>query len=161
MKCHHHMMTSEPSLISCGDNGSYTKSQWESNHVSILVYRMIFVDIFRGLLGTSDDKIDKFVKSTHPTNSARTANWRILIPTGTIIKLKSLLFELEDRECCGVLPNVDMFTAIRGPQLDIMRTQCSSTFEDAKKKKEAVLSIIDVPSFIGQYFKHFCSNSRS
>ena len=90
----------------------------EGRHLTEL---LTFVDTFRGLLQTSDYEIVEFVKNTHSTNSARTTNQRILIPTGTVIKLKSLLFELKDREHCGVLPNAVMFASIDGPQLDIMR----------------------------------------
>ena len=95
------------------------------------------------------------MKNTHSTNSARTTNQRILIPTGTVIKLKSLLFELKDREHCGVLPNAIMFASIDGPQLNIMRIQRSSAIDDAKKKKEAALPTIVVPSFLGQNFEAF------
>ena len=124
----------------------------EGRHLTKL---LTFVDTFRGLLGTSDDEIDEFVKNTYSTNSVRTTNQRILIPTGTVIKLKSLLFELRDRERCGVLPNEVMFASIDGPQLDIMRIQRSSAIEDAKKKKEAALPTIDVPSFLGKNFEAF------
>ena len=124
----------------------------EGRHLNEL---LTFVDTFRGLLGTSDDEIDKFVKNTHSTNSARTINYRILIPTGTVIKMKSLLFELKDRGCCGVLPNTDIFAAIDGQQLNIMRIQCSIAIEYAEKKKEVALPTIDVPSFIGQNFEAF------
>ena len=129
----------------------------EGRHLTEL---LTFVDTFRGLLGTSDDEIDEFVKNTHSTNSARTTNQRILIQTGTVIKLKSLLFELRDRERCGVLPNEVMFASIDGPQLDVMRIQCSSAIEDAKKKKEAALPTIVMPSFLGPNFEAFLLKFR-
>ena len=121
----------------------------EGRHLNEL---LTFVDAFRGLLGTSDDEIDEFVKNTHSTNSTRTTNYRILIPTGTVIKMKSLLFKLKDRERCGVLPSAIMFASIDGPQLNVMRIQRSSTIEDSKKKKEAALPTIVMPSFLGPNF---------
>ena len=129
----------------------------EGRHLNEL---LTFVDTFRGLLGTSDDEIDKFVKNTDSTNSARTINYRILIPTGTVIKMKSLLFELKDRECCGVLPSAVMLASIDGPQLDVMRIQRSSAIEDTKKKKGAALPTIVMPSILGPNFEAFLLKFR-
>ena len=55
----------------------------EGRHLTELV---IFVDTFRGLLGTSDDEIDEFMKDTNSNNNTGVTNQRIPIPIGTIIK---------------------------------------------------------------------------
>ena len=61
-----------------------------------------FTATFRMLLSSSENEIDSFVKNTHAANSARANNQRILIPTGAVLALKALLFELKDRENCGL-----------------------------------------------------------
>ena len=44
-----------------------------------------FIPTFRTLMTTPEQQFDEFVKTTHSANSARGANQRILIPSGTII----------------------------------------------------------------------------
>ena len=71
-----------------------------------------FIPTFRALMGTRDNEIDEFVKNVHDTNSARTAQNRILISNGLIIALKAVKFELEDRRKCGALPNQAQLQAL-------------------------------------------------
>ena len=59
----------------------------EGRHLNEL---LTFVNTFRGLLGTSDNEIDEFVKNTHSTNSARTTNYRILMESWVINPVVSL-----------------------------------------------------------------------
>ena len=64
-----------------------------------------FYGTFRNLLSSSDNKIDVFVTATHTSNSAWPLNGKILIPNKDSQALKSLLFDLKDRDLCGSLPD--------------------------------------------------------
>ena len=59
-----------------------------------------FVETFEELLSSSDDEIDAFVKEVHANNSARASNAKLLIGSNVVLGLKSILFELKDREVC-------------------------------------------------------------
>ena len=78
-----------------------------------------FLPSFRALLNTPESQIDEFVKTTHGSNSARAANARILIPSGAVVQLKSIRFELEDRRKCNALPNGAQLGAINAQDMTI------------------------------------------
>ena len=73
---------------------------------------VVCVNSFNAILDNSYADIDDIVKNTHATNSARPANGKILIPASAIVDLKDLIFELEDRVCCGVLLVLNTFKAL-------------------------------------------------
>ena len=74
-----------------------------------------FAETFEDLLSSSDDEIDAFVKVVHGGNSARASNAKLLISSNVVLGLKSVLFELKDREICEALPNATMLRAFRFP----------------------------------------------
>ena len=83
-----------------------------------------FVNSFTTLhLVTSDADIDDLVKRTHTTNSARPEKGKTLIPESTIVDLKSLRFELEDRARCGALPVLVKLQSLYAAQLNYLRVQ--------------------------------------
>ena len=80
-----------------------------------------FVETFEDLLSSSDDEIDAFVKEVHGGNSARASNSKLLISSNVILGLKSVLFELKDREMCEALPDAAMLRALDAGQISSMR----------------------------------------
>ena len=64
-----------------------------------------FVDTFETLLTVTDTDIDAFVKSTHAANTARAVNIRLLISPNSVLNIKVVLFELQDRLMCDALSN--------------------------------------------------------
>ena len=76
-----------------------------------------FAETFRALLASTEQELDTFVKTTHSSNSARANNAWILIPHSAVIILKSLLFELKDRERCDALPIAAMLQNLDQAQM--------------------------------------------
>ena len=89
-----------------------------------------FVDSFTAVLSTSDNEIDSFVKNIHSSNSARNAVARILIPPSTVIALKAIRFELQDRQRCGALPNEITLRALDTVQMNYLRVQRTKSVQD-------------------------------
>ena len=59
----------------------------------------------------------------HAINSACPANAKILIPASTIVALKALISELEDRERCGALTVLETLQALDAVQTKYMCVQ--------------------------------------
>ena len=57
-----------------------------------------FIEKIDDLLSLSDKNIYTFVKEVHSSNSAGSANERILISSNVVMGIKSILFELKDRQ---------------------------------------------------------------
>ena len=108
-----------------------------------------FLPDFRALLNTPESQIDEFVKNTHSSNSARAANARILVPSGAIILLKSLRFELEDRRKCNALPNGAQLAAVNNQDMAIFRQQRSQAIEQESQRRQSSLPDLTVPKFDG------------
>ena len=79
-----------------------------------------FIETFDDLLSSSDNEIDTFLKEAHSSNSARSANARIIISSNVVMGLKSTLFELKDRQICDALPDTTILTAVYAVQVYIM-----------------------------------------
>ena len=114
-----------------------------------------FISTFNDLLGTTEEEIDTFVKSVHSSNSARPGNAKILISASVVIGLKSVLYELKDRELCDALPDQAILASIDGNQLSIMRHQRSAGLEAEKRRKETNLPSMDVPKLTHDNFDEF------
>ena len=72
---------------------------------------------FCALLLTSDTDLDRFVLNVHSLNLSCPAVGCILIPNGVPMHLKSLHFELADRERCDALPAAPWLQALLVVQL--------------------------------------------
>ena len=114
---------------------------------------LTLVDTFRALLTTTDDEIDAFVKSTHSSNSARAAQARILIPSGAVLALKAVLFELKDREKCNALPNPQILAALDAQQVTLMRAQRTTSIEEAANALN--LPQMEVPKLTATNYEEF------
>ena len=64
---------------------------------------ILFIETFEDLLSFLDDEIDAFVKEVHNDNSARGSNAKLLINSNVVLGLKSVLFELKDRNASNAL----------------------------------------------------------
>ena len=91
---------------------NFLVNTWNVNVARACIKILGFLSNFRALMNTPESQIDKFVKSTHSSNSAHAANARILILSGAIILLKSIQFECEDRRKCNALPNGVQLAAV-------------------------------------------------
>ena len=100
-------------------------------------------------------QIDEFVKNMHRSNSARAANEKILIPSGAIIRLKSIQFELEDRRKCNSLPNGIQLAAINNQEMMVFRQQRSQALEQEPQRRKVSLPEITVPKFDGKNYDDF------
>ena len=80
-----------------------------------------FIESFEDLLSFSDDEIDAFVKEVHSGNSARVSSAKILIGSSVVLGLKSILFELKDKDMCDTLPNATTRRGLDLNQLSSMR----------------------------------------
>ena len=94
-------------------------------------------------------KIDEFVKVTHSTNSLQGPNQRILIPSGTVVYLKSIQFKLEDDRKYNALPNSAQLTG-----------KCSQSKEQDAQRRLFTLPDISVPKFNGHNFDNFSAQSN-
>ena len=114
-----------------------------------------FIPTFCALMGTRDDEIDELVKNVHGTNSARTAQNRILISNGLIMALKAVKFELEDCQKCGALPNQALLQAIDVNQIAIMRSSRAEYFDQKSQKEKQDLPDVTIPKFDGTNYDEF------
>ena len=117
-----------------------------------------FADTFRALLGTSEKELDSFVKNTHSSNSARANNQKVLIPPGSVITLKAVLFELKDRELCDALPNAVMLNALDPAQVAILRTRRTQAIQDQIEIDNTSLTAMEVPKLTTSNYETFIAS---
>ena len=112
-----------------------------------------FIETFDDPLSSSDNKIDTFVKEVHSSNSARSANARILIYSNIVMGLKSILFELKDRQFCDALTDATILTAIDAGQVNITRRLRRSDLDDTASKKNVKLPDMKFPKLTNTNFE--------
>ena len=83
---------------------------------------LLFFPMFSYLMVTIDDDIDKFIAAVHGTNFGPALAQSISIPVGLIIHLKTLRFELDDRNKWDELLDAEMLPYIDIAQLIVMRS---------------------------------------
>ena len=91
---------------------------------------LTFANTFCTLLSSNEKELEKFVKDTHASNSARANNARILIPTRSVIALKAILFELKDHERCDALLTAAMLQALNANQMNQLRARRNQAKQD-------------------------------
>ena len=114
-----------------------------------------FLPDFRALLTTPESQINEFVKNAHSSNSARTSNTKILIPSGAIILLKSIRFELEDQRKRNALPNRIQLPAINAQDMTTFCQQRSQAIKHKSQRCQSTLPDITVPEFDGKNYDNF------
>ena len=114
-----------------------------------------FIGTFNDLLSTSEKEIDDFVKTVHASNSARPANAKMVIKASVITGLKSLLYELKDRELCGALPDHVTLSAIDAAQLALLRNQRNIGLDAEKMRRDVSLPDMEVPKLTNSNFDDF------
>lgn len=120
-----------------------------------------FITTFRDLLASTDEDIDTFVKETHSSNSARAANQKVLIPTSAVTSLKSVLFELRDRDKCDALPNAAALTGIDGAQLTLLKNNRRTSINMENMRKTQQLPDMTVPKLTNSNFETFNTSFQS
>ena len=111
-----------------------------------------FIETFKDLLSSSDDEIDAFVKEVHSSNSARASNARLLITLNVVLDLKSVLFELKDRDACSTLPSATILRGLDHNQLSPMRKLRKRALINQSLRKEISLPDMKVPKLTAQTF---------
>ena len=114
-----------------------------------------FVNTYAALLTVSDTEIDEFVKHTHAANTGRASAQKVIIPAKVIIALKSILFELKDRELCGALPDMAFLQTIDGAQLSLMRSNRNKAIEIAELRNNQSHPEMVVPKLTTANFEDF------
>ena len=104
-----------------------------------------FIETFDDLLYSSDNDIETFLKEVHSSNSARSANARILISSNIVMGLKSILFQFKDGQICDDLPDATIITAQYALQVNIMRRFRQYAMDDMDSKKNVKLSDMKSP----------------
>ena len=111
-----------------------------------------FIETFEDLLSSSDDEIVAFVKEVHNGNSARTSNGKLLISSNIVLGLKSVLFELKDRDAGDALPNAAVLSALDANQVSSMRKFRRQAIINQTLHKEFILPDMKVPKLTAQNF---------
>ena len=119
-----------------------------------------FIETFDDLLSLSDNEIYTFVKELHSSKSTRSANARILISSNVVMGLKSILFELKDRQRCNAIPDATILTAIDSGQVNIMRRLSLSALDDMSSRKYVKLPDMNFPNLTNTNFE-YCNTTFS
>ena len=114
-----------------------------------------FIPTFQVLLNKTDDEIDSFIHSTHSSNSGRPNNARIILQGGTSIGLKSIRFEIKDREACNAIPDQAMLLAINMDQINLLRMERTLALDQEKNRSNDATSTMTVPKFTVDNFDDF------
>ena len=115
-----------------------------------------YIDTFSTLLSLSDDDLDTFVSTTHTANSARGTNQKILITPEVILMLKAILFELKDRQKCGVLPTQAQLASLDAAQLNALRHARSTALSFQKNKKDSTSNAtMTIPTLTNDNYDEF------
>ena len=115
-----------------------------------------FMSNFEQLLATTEDELDSFVTNTHGSNTGRPAAQKITIPPNVLIGLKSILFELKDREIYGALPDLAVLNAIDHVQLMTLRQSRTRAKEHLKRAKDnALTDNMKIPKFKTENYDEF------
>ena len=118
-----------------------------------------FADTFRALLSSNENELDRFVKDTHASNSARANNAKILIPTQSVIALKAVLFELKDREKCDALPNLAMLQGLNANQVSQLRARRNQAKQDESQTPAEVN--VTIPKLTATNYEDFITAFES
>ena len=79
------------------------------------------MEYFGDLIAVNGEDIGTFVKDTHSVNNARANVQRSFISNNATQVLKSMCFELKDRELCNDFPDELALFGINVDQISIMR----------------------------------------
>ena len=114
-----------------------------------------FIPTMTDLMGTSDDEIESFVKTTHGANSGRNAGDKIVIQHSVVIGLQAMAFELRDRQKCDALPDQPTINAITTADMSVLRRERSAALRYMVNRKDTTPATMDVPEFKGTNFDAF------
>ena len=113
---------------------------------------VFFVKIFEDLLSSSDDEIDAFVKEIHSSNSARASKAKFLIVSNVMLGLKSISFELKDRDVFGALTSAIVLNNLEAAQNSSMRKLRRQALINQTLRKDVSFPDIEVPKLTAQIF---------
>ena len=105
-----------------------------------------YIPDFATLLTISDDEIDEFIKANNAANSSRTPAARIILTSYTGAALKTILFELKDREICGISTDASQLRNINATQMVAWRGERTKFLQEQKELKNRKLPDMKVPT---------------
>ena len=112
-------------------------------------------------MGTTDDKIDKFITTVHGKNYGRALAQMISVPVGGIMHLKVLHFELDERNKCDALPDAEILEAIYIAQLIVMRSSRNQEACYTEGLKNTSMTELTVQIFTTSKFESFMENFKT
>ena len=84
--------------------------------------------------------------------TARASNAKLLIGSSVVLGLKSVLFELKDRDACDALPIAAVLNALDANQVSSMRKFRRQAIISQSSRKEVTLPDMKVPKLRAQTF---------
>ena len=108
-----------------------------------------FVKSFGEFMTVNDGEIETFVKDTHSTNRSGAIDQRILISNNLTQGLKSMFFELKDRELCNDLTEEVALCSINSYHIIITRKKSSDAKEYPKNRDNQCHHYMKVPMLTG------------
>ena len=93
-----------------------------------------------------------FVKEVHNGNFARASSAKLLIGSSVVLGLKSIQFELNDRDACDALPSATVRNALEANQVSSMRKFRRKAIISQASRREASLPDMKVPKLTDQAF---------
>ena len=93
------------------------------------------------------------MKEVHYSNIARSANARIITSFNVVIGIRSILFELKDRQLCDALPDATILNEIDDGQVNITRRLRRSALDDMASRKDVKLPYMKVPKLTNTNFE--------
>ena len=103
-------------------------------------------------LSSSDDEIDAFVTEVYNGNSARASNVKLLIGSNIVLGLKSILFELKDRNACDAFPSAAVLNALDANKVSFKRKFRRRAIISQSLSKDVTLPDMKVLKLTAQSF---------
>ena len=143
------MQMNDPTIFA-----NFLENILQVRHARVRDEVITFVETFEDLLSSSDDEIDAFVKEVLSVNSARVTNTRLLITSNVILGLKSVLFELKDRDMCYSIPNATILRGLESNQFSSKRKLRRWALINQSLRKEISLPDMKCPKLTAQTFDY-------
>ena len=131
---------------------NFLKNVLQVRPARVRVEIISFIETLEDLLSSSGDEIDAFVKEVHNGNSARTSNAKLFIGSNIVLGLKSILFELKNRDACDALPSAAVLNALDASQVSSMRKFRRQVIISQSLRKAVTLPDMKVPKLTPHTF---------
>ena len=93
-----------------------------------------------------------FINEVHNGNSVKASHAKLLIGSNVVLGLKSVLFELKDRDACDALPNATVLNVLDAGQVSFKRKFRRQVIISQSLQKDVTLPDMQVPKLTVQTF---------